>query len=57
MEPKVKLLMKLTKNQLLYKACEYRLVGCKHDKLSLAKAIAEYEEKRFKEDWSTISNG
>ena len=43
MNPREELLMRLTKEQLLYKACEYRMVSVKHNKSALVKAIAEKE--------------
>ena len=55
--PAEKLLLRLTKEQLLYKACEYRLVSVNHNKAVLAKAIAEHEEKMFSNAWSAISKG
>ena len=57
MNPAIKVLMKLTKNQLLYKAREYRLVGAEHNKTALAKAIAKYESDKFEHDWKVISRG
>jgi hypothetical protein len=54
--PDVKLLLRLTKDQLLYKACEYRLVVDNHDKLSLAIAIANKEREMFNDSWNAISN-
>lgn len=57
MNPAVKILMKLKKEQLLYKACRYRLVGVNHTKIELAEAIAKYEEKRMLKGMRIIANG
>ena len=57
MNPDVNLLMRLTKDQLLYKACRYRLISVKHSKRDLAEAIATYESEQRLRDYRAISNG
>jgi len=55
--PAVKLLIGLSKDQLLYKACRYRLVSVKHKKQDLAEAIAKYEDDKAIAGWEVIVNG
>jgi len=55
-DPRVKMLMKLKKEQLIYKACEFNLTFTGFEgKLQLAMMIARYEEERSAHDWQIIS--
>jgi len=50
--PRVKMLMKLKKEQLIYKACEFNLITTGFEgKLKLAMMIARYEEEKSEHDW------
>lgn len=55
MNPREHVLLRLTKDQLMYKACEYRLVSAQHTKKALAQAIAKYEEDGVFRDMRAIS--
>ena len=52
----VKILLKKNKQILLFRACELRLVGVKHTKIELARAIARKESEIEEVNWKIISN-